>query len=184
MFPAYYHFIEQQQKDTILLFPKSQIRMWFLMRELPECLCRISEKNSGHVFSGCMPYITEYLLQKFSFSCTEKPSSQQSGGKKRQRGKCQDSLQKLVGEKKTGKNKQSNRKDGRPTKMTSKWQLGSRDSDEQSLKTDGLSCQRKSWSGRTAHMPLIREDDWGFFKSEQSWKWVGSKDGSRRQHSN
>lgn len=90
----------------------------------------------------------------------------------------------LVGEKKTGKNKQSNRKDGRPTKVTSKWQLGSRDSDEQSLKTDGLFCQRKSWSGRTAHMSLIREDDWGFFKSEQSWKWVGSKDGSLRQHSN
>lgn len=144
-------------------------------------------KNSGWMFSRCMPSIIEYLPQKFYFFSTEKPSSQQSEGKKKGReGNVRIHHRILVEEKRQERiSRAIVRKDGRPTKMTSKWQVGSGDSVSNlarlicSAGPRQINCHRKSWCGRIVHMLLIREDDWGFFKSEQSWKWKGSKDSTQ-----
>lgn len=74
------------------------------MHELPECLNKIQDECSldvGHLSLNV-------YLKSFIFFSTEKPSSQQSEGKKRQRRKCQDSSQNISRGEKTGKNKQSN----------------------------------------------------------------------------
>lgn len=92
------------------------------------------------MFTRCMSYVTEYLPQKFLYCFVflpEKSSSQYGwvGGD----GKGNFRIHyRILEEKETGKNYQSNRKDRRP--KDDEQMVGSKDSDEPSLKID-LFCR-------------------------------------------